>query len=219
MAGWVATLPADVAAALRERSTSIACRRGQRIFGPTRAPEHVYLLEEGVVRLFRLSADGGEVILGYVRPGELFGEVSVITDRPRETFAECRATARVLRIPRGLFVQTVQANSAVLYELTKRIGERVRRYQSRLEDLVLRNARTRLALTLVRLLDEAATSGAAPGRLGFPLTQEELARLIGTTRQTVNIMLSEFADSGLVRRVGRDLHVGDPDGLRAIASG
>lgn len=214
---WLALLPAADAETVRRGSSATVYDRGQTIFGPSPQPRHVYILEGGVVRLLQVSEDGREVTLGYVRPGELFGEVVVMTERPRDSFAEARTRARVLRVPGPLFLDTLRRQPALLLEVTRQIGDRLLRYQSRIEDLVFRDVRARLALLLVRLHDEHESGDPSIGSIALPFTQDEIARLIGASRQTVSAAVKELTDAGLVKRIGRALVAADKTALRALA--
>lgn len=213
---WLSTLTPAQAGAVRRASKMREYGPGEAVFRPTRAPRHVYLLEEGLVRIFRVSAAGNEFTIGYVRPGEIFGEVSVITEEPRESFAHAARRSRILEIPKDAFLRVVRSTGP-LYEMTKRIGLRLIRCQSRAEDLVFRDARARLARLLLRLADEFGRRTDDHLSVGLPLTEQEMATLIGTTRQTVSMILSEMVRAGLVVRRARELVVTDPSALREVA--
>jgi CRP-like cAMP-binding protein len=86
--------------------TSRAYEPGEMIFGPSPDPEHVFVLDEGLVRIYSVGPEGHEITLGYVRPGELFGELAVVSDKARESFARAARPWRVLRIPKERFLET-----------------------------------------------------------------------------------------------------------------
>lgn len=213
---WLSTLAPAQAAAVRRASKTREYRPGEAVFRPTRAPRYVYLLEEGVVRISRLSPAGDELTIGYVRPGEIFGEVSVITAGPRQSFAHAARRSRITEIPKDVFLRAVRSTGP-LYEITKRIGLRLVRCQSRAEDLVFYDARTRLARLLLRLGDEFGRRTDHELVVGLPLTEHEIATLIGTTRQTVSATLGEMVRAGLVARRGRELVLSDRRALRHLA--
>jgi CRP-like cAMP-binding protein len=214
---WLTVLPADEAAGIRAASTARTYRPRDLIFGPTPTPQHVYLLEKGLVRVYRTSPDGAELTLGYVRPGEVFGDVAVIAERPRDVFAEARISSDVLHIPREVFMRVVRTHNPVLYEITKKISQRLVRIRSRAEDLVFHDARHRLSRLLVRLAEEFGDRRPNGLAVGVPLTQEEMATLVGTSRQTVNGVLRDLIAGGLVARKGRELLLTDPAALQRLA--
>jgi len=213
---WLRTLPAAAVKALRQVSSVRAYEAGQSVFGPSRDPQQVYVLEDGLVRIFRMTPAGAEFTLGYVRPGELFGEVSVLGDNPRESFAQAKVASRSLSIPRAAFLAMLRAHNPVLYSVTKRIAQRVIALGSRAEDLIFLDARGRLARLLLRLADEHGRRDDRGLAIGLPLTHGEIATLIGTSRQTVSLLLRELTDGGLVARRGRHLVLPKPAGLEAI---
>jgi CRP-like cAMP-binding protein len=159
---------------------------------------------------------GGELTVGYVRPGEVFGEVSVITAQPRRSFAEASRRSRILAIPRDVFLRAL-SSSKPLFEVTKQMGERLIRWQSRAEDLVFCDARTRLARLLLRLADEFGDLESGGVTVGLGITQEEMATLIGATRQTVSVAVREMIRAKLITRRGRSLVIVDRDALRQSA--
>lgn len=202
---WFKTLPASEAEAIRRASPTRIYERGELVFGPSHHPEHVYLLEEGLVRIYRTSPRGDQLTVGYVRPREVFGEVSVLTDEPRRSFAEARNRSLVLQIPQQVFIKGLQSTSHALYEVTKKIGRRLLSCQSRIEDLAFYNVPTRLARLLLRLAEKFGREIEGGHSVGLPLTQSEIATLIGTTRQTVSAALRELIDVGLIERRGKEL--------------
>jgi len=97
------------------------------------------------------------------------------------------------------------------------MGLRLIRCQSRAEDLVFCDARTRLARVLLRLVDDFGRRTDHELTVGLPLTEQEIATLIGTTRQTVSVALGEMVRAGVVVRRAKELVVADPRALRELA--
>ena len=215
-ADWLRTLPAGQAKTLRRIATARSYKTGELVFGPSRTPRQVYVLEDGLVRLFRVTATGAEFTLGYVRPGEIFGETSVVSDRPREAFGQARVASRILHVPRAAFIAMLRSNSPTLYLIAKRLARRVLDLQSRVHDLTSLNARARLARFLLRMGVEHGRRDDEGLVVGLPLTHEEIGALIGTSRQTVSVLLRELADAGLVTRRGGQLVLPNPSRLEAI---
>lgn len=215
-ANWLSTLAPDIAASVRRTSKRREYVRGENIFHPIREPRHVYLLEEGLVRIFRLSPAGDELTIGYVRPGEIFGEVSIITERARSSFAQAARDSKILEIPKNVFLKALRS-SKPLYEITKRIGIRLITCQSRAEDLVFCNVSARLARLLLRLAEDLGRRTDQGFAIGLPLTGQEIATLIGTTRQTVSPALRDLVRAGVVVRRHGELVIADRPALHEVA--
>jgi len=214
---WLRSLPSAQAKALRAASRVRRYQAGDSVFGPSRDPNEIYVLEDGLVRVLRVTPTGAEFTLRYVQPGDVFGAASVMSGMPRAAFAQAKAASRILQVPRGAFLAMLQAHNGVLYSLAKKLAGMVIEVESRAEDLGLLDARPRLARLLLRLAKEHGHHDAQGLTIGLPLTHEEIATLIATSRQTVSLHLREFADAGLVARRGRRLVLRNPRGLEAIA--
>ena len=214
---WLRGMPAAAVRVLRRASTIRDYQAGELVFSPSPDPRHVYVLEDGLVRLFRLTPTGQEFTLRYARPGELFGEMSVVSDRPREGFAQARVASKILRIPRAAFVATLRAYNPVLYAVTRKIAGRVIDYQGRAEDLVFLDARRRLARFLLRVATEHGRRAGEGLTVTLSQTHAEIASFIGTSRQTVSVHLGELSRAGLITRRGGQLDLPNPARLEAIA--
>lgn len=212
----------DLAAAeLQELQRNASHRRhagGDQIFAPSATPESVYLLENGLVRIYRISESGYETTLGYIAPGEVFGELPIFGSYPRESFAQAVGPAGVWRIGRDAFQRLLQTRPGLLAPIARQISERLKRVEARVEDLVVRSVRARVARMVLEL---AQTFGRAEGDrtvIDVPLTQGELATLVGATRQTVNQVLGELAAEGSLHHDRRRLAIHDRERLMRSAS-
>lgn len=216
---WLRSLPEPEAEGLRRASRREEFAAGGLVFSPERHPEAVCILERGLVRIFRISPEGAEVAFGYVHPGEVFGELAVFSDRPRESFAQAVRRSVVWTVPREQFASLVKSRPEILYRVAQQIEGRFKQIESRVEDLALRDAPTRLARVLLQLGEEFGEPHGSGVAIELPLTQSELATLVGTSRQTVNAVLRGLAERGVLAREGRRLRILAPDRLRREVEG
>jgi CRP/FNR family transcriptional regulator, cyclic AMP receptor protein len=214
---WLHTLPAAEAKELREASRVRSYKAGESVFGPSRHPNEIYVLEDGLVRILRVTPTGAEFTIRFVQPGEIFGEISVMSGEPRETFAQAKTASRVLHLPGAAFLTMLRAHNSMLYSLAKRLAGNVLKGEGRAEDLVFLDVRARLARLLLRFAEEYGHRDDQVLTIGLPWTHEEIATVIGTSRQTVSLHLSELTRAGLVARRGRQLLLPNPGGLETIA--
>lgn len=203
----------------RERIRVVATIRefapGETIFVPSPSPQHVYLLEQGRVRIYRLSESGGETTFGYVMPGEGFGELAALGDYARESFAQAAEPTRAWKVPRKVFQEVIASHPRLVLGVTRQIGERLKRIESRVENLVFRDVRSRVAHMLLELTQDFGVPGPEGTLLDVAITQAERATLVGSTRQSVNASLGELEDEGLLARRARRFLVPDPEALRS----
>jgi len=216
---WMKELSAEELGSLQRASSCSDHERGGTVFAPDSHPLEVYHLERGLVRIYRLSDDGGETTFGYVAPGEVFGELPAFGGFPRESFATAVHPSRVWKIPTRLFQKILIERSSVAIEVTRQIGQRMKRIESRVERLVFRDVRARLAGILLELSEDFGARRGEKIAIDIDLTQTELATLVGSTRQTVNAGLGELEAAGWIERQGRRLVVIDSGELSRIARG
>ena len=133
---------------------------GELIFAPAANPESVYLLETGLARVYRVSEAGCETSFGYVAPGEVFGELAAFGDDPRESFAQAVQASLVWRIAREPFQRLMASRPSLVLAIAQQMAARLKRVEARVEDLVFRSVRIRVA----RMLSELAQSFGRPRR-------------------------------------------------------
>ncbi|MFQ5950163.1 MAG: Crp/Fnr family transcriptional regulator, partial [Nitrospiria bacterium] len=109
------------------------------IFFPGDPSKQVYLLKEGRVKISRVSEDGREVTIALLEPGEIFGELEILDDSPRDTLAEALDDSRICVLQKELFLTLVRRKPEFSFRLTTLIGSRMRHIESRVEDLVFRD--------------------------------------------------------------------------------
>ncbi len=214
---WLEDLSESEREQLERASTSIRYGAGETIFRPSKEPRSVYLLQRGAARIYRLSESGAEATFGYVRPGEVFGELSAVTQHARESWAEAVEDSTVWRLPIAQFRRLLGSRPGVATAVSRQLGDRLKRIERRVEDLVFHDARARLASILLELADHFGIEAERGVELDGDFTQGELATLVGCTRQTLNQNLGELAELGLVQIERRRVRLPDPAGLRRAA--
>ena len=177
---------------------------------------NVYLLKRGHVKIANTAPSGKEVTFDILEPGEVFGELDAMEDAPRSTSAEALDDALICVIPRKDFDQYLAMHPNVTIKLTKLIGLRIRKIQSRVEDLVFRDVPARLAHLLSELGKTEGVADKQGIRLKVKLTHQEMANLIGCSRETVSTTMGQFRDDGLIQMDGRTITIVNEKGLSKL---
>lgn len=180
-------------------------RRGQTLYLSTDLGKAVALLKSGRLKIARLSKDGREFILEIVEPGALFGHLSVLEGLAPETIAEAFEDSLVLAFPRAEFEALLRGRPELALAVARHIDLRLRAMESRIEDLVFRDIPGRLASALLRLADAYGMATDGGVAVGFRITQQGLANLIGASREMVNHTLSHWKREGLIELHGRSI--------------
>ncbi|MDZ7576908.1 MAG: Crp/Fnr family transcriptional regulator [Candidatus Nanopelagicales bacterium] len=186
---------------------------GQMLYSPGRHTEVLFILKKGRIRLFQIGIDGRTMTTGIISPGQIFGEMAVLGQHLDQTHAETLEPCVVCLMSRADVERLLLSDSRIATRVAEFLGSRVAELERRLGDSVLKSAPERIAATLARLAGEEGQMAAVR------LTHEQLADLVGTSRETATKVLGDLSDRGLVSlRRGRML-VRDPAALRDLAEG
>ncbi|MGH9162255.1 MAG: Crp/Fnr family transcriptional regulator [Vicinamibacteraceae bacterium] len=191
-------------------------KRGQPIYLPGDPSDQVFLLKAGIVKIATSAPDGRDVILAFLRPGDVFGELAAVDESPRDHVAVAYADAVICAMDKAFILQLIRECPEFGYRITKLLGFRLRTFRARVEDLLCKSAVARVAHTLCDLASEHGLSDAHGCVIPFRLSQRDLANLTGLTRETINIVLHDLRHRGLVDTTGRYLRLNDLRGLRAV---
>jgi CRP/FNR family cyclic AMP-dependent transcriptional regulator len=193
-------------------------RRGEVIFHVGDPGDALFIIVAGQVKISLPSETGEEAILATLGAGDVFGELALLDGAPRSATATALAATEAVILPRDRFRDLVATEPAVRDALLASLAAELRRLTMHVEELHFLDMTGRLAARLVRLATEAG--GATQDgevRLLATLTQAELASMVGCTRQSVNKLLGQFSDDGLVRLDREGIVVTDMPGLIAAS--
>lgn len=198
---------------LGQLESSARMRRFARkslVYLPADEANAVLLLVSGQIKIFSISQDGKESILGFVDPGELFGELSLLeASSDREEFAAAVERSDVVLIPHDVVQRLMQRHTHVAMEVTRLLGLRSKRIERRLKYLMFRSNRERLVHLLLELSEKYGEPTPEGMRLTIKLSHQDLASLIGSTRESVTVALGELQNEGLVRLARRKIVLRD----------
>jgi len=183
--------------------TPVDLPRGQALFHEGDPGDRLYIIRSGKVKLGHRSPDGRENLLSVLGPGEMFGELSLFDPGPRTATATAVADARLFELTHPELVKWVDRYPSVVTQLLAALARRLRRTNETLGDLVFSDVPGRVAKALLDLSSRFGEPTEDGLRVAHDLTQEELAQLVGASRETVNKALADFTSRGWVRREGR----------------
>lgn len=172
------------------------------VYLPSDAADAVLILVTGRVKICGSSADGRESILAFIEPGELFGELAMFDEGTRQEHAETTLPSTIVVLPRDALRQVMERHADITFGVTKLIGLRRRRIERRLKYLLFRSNRDRMIHLLLELVEQYGEIEAEGIRLRIKLSHQELASVIGSTRETVTLVLGELQAERLIT-VGR----------------
>jgi CRP/FNR family transcriptional regulator len=189
--------------------------RGEVILGPGPRSDVIHLVKAGRVKISTYSTDGKEQVLALLDRGDIFGELAP-PELPVPARAEALDRAVVCRIERTLFEDIIRNTPDVALKVIQALARRLRAAEQEIEDLALRDVPGRLASLLLRLADGYGEEDAQGIRLSFRLTHQDLAHMIGATRETVTVIMNRFRDDGLINADRRALIILDRERLGTV---
>ena len=205
----------DEAAAesLRTSMDSVKIAKGSVLFAEGDEGDHLYVIVEGKLKLGTSSGDGRENLLSILGPGEMFGELSLFDPGPRTSTATAVTDAKLLSLGQEKLIPWLAENPQVALQLLARLAQRLRRTNEAVGDLVFSDVPGRVAKALIDLGERFGKQTDEGLFVHHDLTQEELAQLVGASRETVNKALADFAGRNWLKLDGRAVLITDFDRL------
>lgn len=198
---------------LEERCRLKTFFRGSLIDLPGLTASAIYLVVSGRVKISHLTEYGKESILAFVQPGEIFGELAVVDESGNEDFLEAVENSVVLLIPVEVVRSLMERHAGVSLAITKLIGMRRKRIERRLKSLMFHSARERLIHLLLDLVEDYGVMRGNELHLRIRLSHQDLASLIGSSRETVTVALGDLKVLGHIRLERRRIILTHPDRL------
>jgi len=214
-----AGLDADGLASLTRGMKVRRFRRGETIFHVGDPGDALFIVMGGTIKITLPADTGDEAILATLRPGDFFGELALLDGAPRSATAVAIEPTETYILPRDRFRDLVASEPIMREALLATMAAEVRRLTHHVEELHFLDITGRLASRLARLAAESGATRLSDGgiRLAGPLTQGDLAAMIGCTRQSVNKLLGMFFDDRLIRLERDRIIVLDLEGLERTA--
>jgi CRP/FNR family cyclic AMP-dependent transcriptional regulator len=210
-------LDEDNARVLRRQMTEVHLNRGEHLFLEGQDGDRMYVVLDGKLKLTRAAADGRENLLSVLGPGEMFGELSLFDPRPRTSSASAVTDATLAALTHEALRPWLYERPEVSMHMLQALARRLRRANDLNADLVFTDVPGRVAKNLLDLADRFGEQEHDGLHVHHDLTQEELAQLVGASRETVNKALADFAARGWLQISARSVLILDADRLRKRA--
>ena len=206
-------LDEESARTLRRQMPDVKLSRGEHLFLEGQEGDRLYIVLDGKLKLTRAAADGRENLLSVLGPGEMFGELSLFDPRPRTSSASAITDATLAGLAHDALRAWLGDHPDVSIHMLQALARRLRRANDVVADLVFTDVPGRVAKNLLDLADRFGEQERDGLHVHHDLTQEELAQLVGASRETVNKALADFASRGCLRLDGKSVIILDPERL------
>jgi len=190
--------------------------RGASLFQKGDAGSSMMAVLTGRVRVSSVSAEGKEITLNVIDPGEVFGEIALLDGKPRSADCSAIEETTLLVLERRHFLPFLRRNEDLYLRLLAVLCEKLRRTSMALEELALFDLPARLARVLLKLAADYGRPVGKDIRIGVKMSQRELSNLVASSRESVNKQLRVWRDDGVVDLDGGYLILLRPDELRVL---
>jgi CRP-like cAMP-binding protein len=206
--------------AIGHATTMTHCVRGQQILAPDDPPDRIHIIKKGRVRVYRMSPDGKQLTLDIYEKGTILGDMGLLgQDRLPEAYAEAIDDGVICTISPDELRRLIERHPIVGVNVIRHLSRRLQSAERELEAMAYRRVDQRLAR---KLLDLGQRFGVVTERgtlIQARLTQQELAEMIGTTRETLAHTLGDFRRQGLLESEKHNVVIRDAERLAEVADG
>jgi CRP/FNR family transcriptional regulator, cyclic AMP receptor protein len=206
-------LDEEAALALQKSMVPQSIKKGNTLFQEGDAGDRLYIVTEGKIKLSHASGDGRESVLMVLGPGDMFGELSLFDPGPRTATAVAVTDSQVLGLGNTDLNPWLAGRPEVAQKLLQALAHRLRRTNEAMSDLVFADVPGRVAKALLELGEKFGSKTDAGIYVNHDLTQEELAQLVGASRETVNKALADFVSRGWLKLETRSVELLDLERL------
>lgn len=185
-----------------ERIWEIAIQRSYRkkevIFTEDSDKEAVFFIQDGLVKAFKTDENGHEHIVSFLKTGDMFPHTGFFNQNPYPATAEVIVNTQLLAIPVRSFEQLMMDTPAIAIKVMRVMGEKIKDLQEKLQEITGHDVQDRGLLFLLKLAKNYGTVKNGSVHINVPLTHQEFANAIGTTRETVNRFINELRKKGIL---------------------
>lgn len=203
----------DAVAALVRQLEPVTFRRTEVVFSEGEPGDTLYIITAGKVKIGRKSVDGRDSLITLMGPSDMFGELAIFDPGPRTSTVTALTEVKAVTMSRGVLRSWIADRPEIAEQLLRVLARRLRRTNDNLSDLIFTDVPGRVAKQLLYLAQRFGSRDGTALRVDHELTQEEIAQLVGSSRETVNKALSDFAQRGWIRVQGRSILIDNAERL------
>lgn len=206
-------LPPDQLEAIKRIAIEKQIKKGEIVVSEGDDGRGFFVIAEGRIKVFKVSAEGKEQILHIFGPGQPFGEVPVFAGQRFPANAQAIENAKILFLPRAAIVDLITANPSLALNMLAEMSRKLRLFAVQIENLSLKEMPARLASYLIHLADEQGQEEAVT----LKISKGQLASILGTIPETLSRIFAKLSANNLIRVEGKKITLLDRSGLEDLA--
>lgn len=201
------TLPMEDLMEIDRMAPMSKLKKNTLIQTPENFREGLYFVKEGKLRLYKFNPEGKQFTLGILGKGNVFGEIDSFSFGTKDIFIEAIEDTLLCSMGKEQFEMFLTSRPQLAMKLLKVLSERLKERDAMLEQLALGGIRDRVLHLLIKLSEQFGIREGEYYKIDLPLTHQELANMIGATRETVTVVLKELAKEDMIRTGRMSIHV------------
>lgn len=180
-------------------------------------PRHaVFFACKGIIKIYKIDMNGNEQIVSFQKKGDMFPHTGFFDQTPYPATAEVVEPTELIVIPLKQFEQLMMETPTIAVKVMRVMGEKIRELQSKLQEFVAHDVNHRVVSFLLRLAKEHGTSEKGHIQIDLPLTHQEFANMVGTTRETVNRVFNQLKKDEIIAMNRKKIMILDVDALEGL---
>lgn len=193
----------------------ISVKNNEVVFSEGDPSDRLYLLSEGNVKIIKHTVMGKDIILEIMSPGDIFGGVAVLDNKPYPATAQAMKAAKILRIRREDLVKVMEEYPDLKLEIVRYFSDKLRDSHEMLKNIATERVARRIASLLLKLSEKVDVDAKGYKKIDFPLTRQEISEMVGTTVETCIRTMSKFQKSGIIKTADGSISI-KPDALQRL---
>ena len=206
-------LPPDQLEAIKNIAVEKQINKGEMVVSEGDEGQGFFVIAEGRIKVFKVSAEGKEQILHIFEPGQPFGEVPVFAGQKFPANAQAIDKARLWFFPRAAIVDLITANPSLALNMLSEMSRKLRLFAVQIENLSLKEMPARLASYLIHFADEQGQEESVT----LKISKGQLASILGTIPETLSRIFAKLSATNLIRVEGKKITLLDREGLEGLA--
>ncbi|MDO4727887.1 MAG: Crp/Fnr family transcriptional regulator [Bacteroidota bacterium] len=199
---------------LNKVKTSYVFSKDRELFREGQTSQGVFCLGAGVCKISKSNAEGKSHIIKLIKPASLLAERALINQETLNLTATTLDEVKACFVPKDFFLNLLKTNVKFSFNLLKEVCKNLKEVDNDLVDMAQKNAKKRMAHTLLYLNQNFNSSGV--DKLDIQLSREDLANITGTTKESCIRILNEFFNQKLIKLEGKDIHILNPTALQKL---
>lgn len=200
---------------VEEIAISRLATKRSTIFNEGSEKEAIYFIQDGLVKTFKTDENGHEQIVSFLKTGDMFPHTGFFNQNPYPATAEAIVSTKLIAIPVRQFERLMMSTPSIAIKMMRVMGDKIRELQEKLQVLSGQDVKHRMLSFLLQLAEQHGVTTEDTITINLPMTHQEFANSIGTTRETINRLLNQMSKDELLQVDRNRIVIIDIEALKA----